>query len=65
MRYNEFKLTEGYKEVQQKFSQEADPTKVATAFDVFKKLVSANRISGQERNIDWWGNQGGLRLLNM
>jgi hypothetical protein len=58
MRYNEFKLTEGYKEVQQKFSQEADPTKVAAAFDVFKKLVSANRISGQERNIDWWGKQG-------
>jgi len=58
MRYQEFNLTEGYKEVQQKFSQEADPTKVAAAFDVFKKLVSANRIAGQERNIDWWGNQG-------
>jgi len=58
MRYNEFKLTEGYKEVQQKFSQEADPTEVASAFDIFKKLVSANRISGQERNIDWWGKQG-------
>jgi len=58
MRYQEFKLNEGYKEVQQKFSQEADPTEVASAFDVFKKLVSANRISGNERNIDWWGKQG-------
>jgi len=58
MRYNEFKLNEGFKEVQLKFSQEADPTEVASAFDVFKKLVSANRISGQERNIDWWGKQG-------
>jgi len=58
MRYTEFKLTEGFKEVQQKFSQEADPTEVASAFDVFKKLVNANRISGQERNIDWWGKQG-------
>jgi len=58
MRYTEFKLNEGFKEVQQKFSQEADPTEVASAFDVFKKLVNANRISGQERNIDWWGKQG-------
>jgi len=58
MRYQEFKLNEGYKEVQQKFSQEADPTEVASAFDVFKKLVSANRIKGNERNIDWWGKQG-------
>ena len=58
MRYNEFKLNEGFKEVQLKFSQEADPTEVASAFDVFKKLVSANRISGDERNIDWWGKQG-------
>jgi len=58
MRYNEFKLNEGFKEVQLKFSQEADPTKVASAFDTFKRLVSANRISGQERNIDWWGKQG-------
>jgi len=58
MRYTEFNLKEGYKEVQQKFSQEADPTEVASAFDVFKKLVSANRIKGNERNIDWWGKQG-------
>jgi len=58
MRYTEFKLNEGFKEVQIKFSQEADPTEVASAFDVFKKLVSANRISGNERNIDWWSKQG-------
>jgi hypothetical protein len=51
-------LTEGYKEVTQKFSQEASPEQVTQAIAVYKDLVQRNQVTGNERNIDWWGKQG-------
>jgi hypothetical protein len=51
-------LTEGYKEVTQKFAQEADPEQVNQVIATFKDLVQRNQITGNERNIDWWGKQG-------
>lgn len=51
-------LTEGYKEVTQKFAQEADPEQVEQAVATFKDLVQRNQVTGNEKNIDWWGKQG-------
>lgn len=58
MRFLEFRLIEGYKEVTQKFAQEADPETVSKAVAVYKDLVNRNQVQGNERNIDWWGKQG-------
>jgi len=58
MKYIEFKLVEGYKEVTQKFAQEADPTQVSDMIAKYKDLVNRNQVQGNERNIDWWGKQG-------
>ena len=55
MRAKEF-LIEGYKEVTQKYaSAGADPAKVSNAITAFKEIVNKNQVSGNERNIDWWG----------
>jgi hypothetical protein len=61
MKYTEFKLAEGYKEVTQKFAQEVDPNQIQQVQDViakYKDLVTRNQVQGNERNIDWWGKQG-------
>lgn len=58
MRYYEIKLIEGYREVTQKFSQEADPSQVQTIVSKYRELVNRNQVQGNERNIDWWGKQG-------
>lgn len=58
MRYTEFRLVEGYKEVTQKFAQEADPEAVKQMIAKYRDLVNRNQVQGNERNIDWWGKQG-------
>ena len=58
MRYAEFRLDEGYKEVTQKFAQQADLDEVKQAIEQFRDLVNRNQVQGNERNIDWWGKQG-------
>ena len=58
MRFLEFRIIEGYKEVTQKFAQEADPSQVADVIAKYKDLVNRNQVQGDERNIDWWGKQG-------
>lgn len=58
MRYIEFKLVEGYREVTQKFSQSADPAEVEKIIAAYRDLVNRNQVQGNERNIDWWGKQG-------
>jgi hypothetical protein len=58
MRYRDFRLAEGYKEVTQKFSQSADPEAVKKTVNQFRDLVNRNQVQGNERNIDWWGKQG-------
>lgn len=58
MRYQEFKLVEGYREVEQKFAQTADPGEVKKFIDAYRELVNRNQVQGNERNIDWWGKQG-------
>lgn len=62
MRFNEFRLIEGYKEVTQKFAQEADPNQVSDIITKYKDLVNRNQVQGNERNIDWWGKQGWQRF---
>lgn len=57
MRFLEFRIIEGYKEVTQKFAQEADPNQVADVIAKYKDLVNRNQVQGNERNIDWWGKQ--------
>ena len=57
MRYYEI-IREGYKEVQQKYvSAGIDPESVEKTFKTYKDLVNRNQVSGNERNIDWWGKQ--------
>ena len=57
MRYYEI-VKEGYKEVQQKYiTAGVDPQSVEKTFDTYKDLVNRNQVSGNERNIDWWGKQ--------
>lgn len=51
-------LFEGYKEAQTDFSKAADPETVKTTIDQFKELVNRNRVTGNERNIDYWRKQG-------
>lgn len=58
MRYFQFKIVEGYKEVADKFSQEADPSLVQDTISKYKDLVNRNQVQGNERNIDWWSKQG-------
>jgi hypothetical protein len=58
MRFIEFGLFEGYKEVTQKFAQEADLAQVKDMIIVYRDLVDRNQVQGDERNIDWWGKQG-------
>lgn len=58
MRFLEFRIVEGYKEVTQKFAQEADPNQVTDIIAKYKDLVNRNQVQGNERNIDWWGKQG-------
>jgi hypothetical protein len=62
MRFLEFRIIEGYKEVTQKFAQEADPSQVADVIAKYKDLVNRNQVQGNERNIDWWGKQGWQRF---
>ena len=57
MRYYEI-IREGYKEVQQKYvSAGVDPESVEKTFQTYRDLVNRNQVSGNERNIDWWGKQ--------
>lgn len=57
MRYWEI-IREGYKEVQQKYvSAGIDPQSIEKTFNTYKSLVDRNQVSGNERNIDWWGKQ--------
>lgn len=58
MKYIEFRLAEGYKEVTQKFSQEVELSQVQDIITKYKDLVNRNQVQGNERNIDWWGKQG-------
>lgn len=59
MRYLQIKIVEGYKEVADKFSQEAvDASSVQNVIAKYKDLVNRNQVQGNERNIDWWGKQG-------
>lgn len=58
MRFREFKLVEGYKEVTQKFAQEADAEQVKKVIAQYRDLVNRNQVQGNERNIDWWSKQG-------
>ncbi len=58
MRFIEFGLFEGYKEVTQKFSQDNDPAAVKDVITTYRDLVNRNQVQGNERNIDWWGKQG-------
>ena len=58
MRFIEFNITEGYKEVTSKFNQEANPNDVANLIAKYRDLVNRNQVQGNERNIDWWGKQG-------
>jgi hypothetical protein len=58
MRYCDFRLVEGYKEVTQRFAQEADPQAVQQMINKYRDLVNRNQVQGNERNIDWWGKQG-------
>ena len=58
MRYTDFRIAEGYREVTQKFSQEADPSQVQSMISKYRDLVDRNQVQGNERNIDWWGKQG-------
>lgn len=62
MRYTELKLVEGYKEVTQKFAQEAEAEQVKKAIDQYRELVNRDQVQGNERNIDWWGKQGWERF---
>lgn len=62
MRFLEFRIIEGYKEVTQKFAQEADPNQVSNTIAKYKDLVNRNQVQGNERNIDWWGKQGWQRF---
>lgn len=62
MRYQEIKLIEGYKEVAQKFAQEAEAEQVKKAIAQYRDLVNRNQVQGNERNIDWWGKQGWQRF---
>lgn len=58
MKYIEFRLAEGYKEVTQKFAQDTDLKQVQDIIATYKDLVNRNQVHGNERNIDWWGKQG-------
>lgn len=62
MRYTELRLVEGYKEVTQKFAQEAEAEQVKKAIAQYRDLVDRNQVQGNERNIDWWGKQGWERF---
>jgi hypothetical protein len=51
-------INEGYKEVTQKFYQQADKSEVDKLINTFRDLVNRNQLQGNEKNIDWWGKQG-------
>jgi hypothetical protein len=57
MRFHEI-IKEGYKEVKVKFSNDANSEEINNYFDKFRDLVNKNQVSGNEKNIDWWGKQG-------
>jgi len=59
MRFQEFSVvSEGYKEVSAKFADSTDQDTITSTIARFKELVNKNQVSGNERNIDWWGKQG-------
>lgn len=51
-------LFEGYKETRQLFLKAASPEEVDSMIAKYRDLVNRNQVSGNERNIDWWGKQG-------
>ena len=51
-------LAEGYPDTIAAFSQEADANQVKKTVDQYRDLVNRNQVSGTERNIDWWRQQG-------
>jgi len=51
-------LAEGYPDTVAAFSQAADPVTVKKTVDAYRDLVTKNQVSGTERNIDWWRQQG-------
>ena len=51
-------LAEGYPDTIAAFSQEADANQVKKTVDAYRDLVTKNQVSGTERNIDWWRQQG-------
>ena len=52
-------LQEGYKEAETEFSaQSGQPDQVRQLIAAYKELVTRNKASGQERNIDYWRKQG-------
>ena len=57
MRFHEI-IIEGYADVSKKFKTIADPNLVDELIDQYRVLVDKNQVSGNERNIDWWGKQG-------
>lgn len=57
MRYYEI-VVEGYKEVRQKFLNDADAEHVDKTIKQYKDLVNRNQVHGDEKNIDFWGKRG-------
>ena len=51
-------LAEGYPDTIAAFSAVADANQVKKTVDAYRDLVTKNQVSGTERNIDWWRQQG-------
>jgi len=57
MRFHEI-IKEGYKEVKVKFSKDATSENIQDYFEKFRDLVNRDQVTGDQKNIDWWGRQG-------
>lgn len=53
-----YSLNEGYRETEQAFIKSANISIVQDTLNKFRILVQKNKITGDEKNIDWWAKQG-------
>lgn len=51
-------LFEGYREAQAEFAQAVDAEQAQRTIAAYRDLINRNRVSGPERNIDYWRKQG-------
>lgn len=54
--FESLRLDEGYKEVSNKFTNEVgNSDEVKKFIDMYRELSNKNRLSGKEKDINFWG----------